>query len=134
MNESTINARSTRMKTILVVDDAPMIRELIKSVLEAEGFAVVEAADGEEALRMFKDKPIDLSIIDIFLPKKGGLQVMGELIKSDRSHKFIAISGGEAFNPEAIVELAKVFDVVDTFTKPIDTRKLVDTVKKALTD
>jgi CheY-like chemotaxis protein len=122
------------MKTILVVDDAPMIRELIKSVLEAEGFAVVEAADGEEALRVFQDKTIDLSIIDIFLPKKGGLQVMGELIKSDRSHKFIAISGGEAFNPEAIVELAKVFDVVDTFTKPIDTRKLMESVKKALAD
>ncbi len=122
------------MKTILVVDDAPMIRELIKSVLEAEGFAVVEAADGEEALRVFQDKTIDLSIIDIFLPKKGGLQVMGELIKSDKSHKFIAISGGEAFNPEAIVELAKVFDVVDTFTKPIDTRKLMESVKKALAD
>lgn len=122
------------MKTILVVDDAPMIRELLKSVLEAEGYAVVEAADGEEAIHACKDAQIDLSIIDIFLPKKGGLQVMGELIKSDNSHKFIAISGGEAFNPEAIVELAKVFDVVDTFTKPIDTRQLVESVKKALGD
>ena len=107
------------MKTILVVDDAPMIRELLKSVLEAEGFKVIEAADGEEA---------------IFLPKKGGLQVMGELIKADSSHKFIAISGGEAFNPEAIVELAKVYDVVDTFTKPIDTRRLVEVVRTALSD
>ncbi len=95
------------MKTILVVDDAPMIRELLKSVLEAEGFAVVEAVDGEEALQLCQDRKIDLSIVDIFLPKKGGLQVMGELIKKDKAHKFIAISGGEAFNPEGIVELAK---------------------------
>ncbi len=79
-----------------------MIRELIKSVLEAEGFEVVEAADGEEAIRMCKDRDIDLSIIDIFLPKKGGLQVMGELIKSDQSHKFIAISGGEASIPKPL--------------------------------
>lgn len=122
------------MKTILVVDDAPMIRELLKSVLEAEGFNVIEAGDGEEAVTMARSHEIDLSIIDIFLPKKGGLQVMGELIKTDSTHKFIAISGGEAFNPEAIVELAKVFDVVETFTKPIDTRKLVDTVKKALSE
>ena len=122
------------MKRILVVDDAPMIRELIRSVLEAEGFEVVEAADGEEAIKICSETDVDLSIVDIFLPKKGGLQVMGELIKSDKSHKFIAISGGEAFNPEAIVELAKVFDVVETFTKPIDTRKLVDTVKAALAD
>lgn len=120
------------MKNILVVDDAPMIRELLKSVLEAEGYNVIEAADGEEAIRLCQDNDIDLSIVDIFLPKKGGLQVMGELIKADSSHKFIAISGGEAFNPEAIVELAKVFDVVETFTKPIDTRKLVETVKAAV--
>lgn len=120
------------MQTILVVDDAPMIRELLKSVLEAEGFNVIEAADGEEAVRICQDTRIDLSIIDIFLPKKGGLQVMGELIKADSSNKFIAISGGEAFNPESIVELAKVYDVVDTFTKPIDTRKLVASVKSAL--
>lgn len=122
------------MKSILVVDDAPMIRELLKSVLEAEGFGVIEAADGEEAVRLCQDNKVDLAIIDIFLPKKGGLQVMGELIKSDKQQKFIAISGGEAFNPEAIVELAKVFDVVETFTKPIDTRKLVETVKTALAD
>lgn len=122
------------MKSILVVDDAPMIRELLKSVLEAEGFAVIEAADGEEAVRLCQDNKVDLAIIDIFLPKKGGLQVMGELIKSDKQQKFIAISGGEAFNPEAIVELAKVFDVVETFTKPIDTRKLVETVRTALAD
>lgn len=122
------------MKTILVVDDAPMIRELIKSVLEAEGYEIVEAADGEMAIDICNTRKIDLSIIDIFLPKKGGLQVMGELIKKDRNHKFIAISGGEAFNPEAIVELAKVFDVVETFTKPIDTAKLVSTVNEALAE
>jgi two-component system, OmpR family, response regulator CpxR len=122
------------MKTILIVDDAPMIRELRKSVLEAEGYAVVEAADGEEALQLCRENKVDLSIIDIFLPKKGGLQVMGELLNEDSSHKFIAISGGEAFNPEAIVELAKIYDVVDTFTKPIDTRKLVDVVKTTLQD
>lgn len=120
------------MKSILIVDDAPMIRELLKSVLEAEGYKVLEAADGEEAIHICHNNTIDLSIIDIFLPKKGGLQVMGELIKADSSNKFIAISGGEAFNPEAIVELAKVYDVVDTFTKPIDTRRLVDVVRTAL--
>lgn len=120
------------MKTILVVDDAPMIRELIQNVLEAEGYKVLLAADGEEAVNAYRDNEIDLSIIDIFLPKKGGLQVMGEMVSMDRPPKFIAISGGEAFNPEAIVELAKVYDVVDTFTKPINTRKLVETVRRTL--
>lgn len=119
-------------KTILIVDDAPMIRELIKSVLETEGYRTILASDGEEAMQAAQDNSVDLSIIDIFLPKKGGLQVMGELLEKDPSSRFIAISGGEAFNPEAIVELAKAFDVIETFTKPIDTRKLVEVVNRTL--
>lgn len=120
------------MKTVLVVDDSPMIRELIQSVLKAEGIRVILAEDGEEGIAAYKKNDVDLSIIDIFLPKKGGLQVMSEMVNMGRSPKFIAISGGEAFNPEAIVELAKVYDVVDTFTKPINARKLVETVRHAL--
>ena len=120
------------MKTILVVDDAPMIRELLRGVLEPAGYKVVEAKDGEEALRILGNTPIDLSIIDIFLPKKGGLQVMGELVKLDREHKIIAISGGESFNPDTILELASIFQVAETFSKPIDTAKLLAKVRELL--
>lgn len=120
------------MKTILVVDDSAMIRELVKSALRPGGYQIVEAADGQTAVDLFRKMKIDLSIVDIFLPKKGGLQVMAEVVKLDKTHKFIAISGGESFNPEAIVELAKVFDVIETFTKPIDTTKLLATVRAAL--
>ena len=120
------------MKTILVVDDSPMIRELLKGVLEPEGYAVIEAADGEQALEVFRANSVDLSIIDIFLPKKGGLQVMGELMKKDHRHKIIAISGGESFNPDAILELANMFEVAETFPKPIDTEKLLAAVTRLL--
>ncbi len=117
---------------ILVVDDSPMIRELLRGVLQPEGYEVLEAEDGEQALDLFKREDVDLSIIDIFLPKKGGLQVMGELVKVNKSHKIIAISGGESFNPEAILDLANIFEVVETFTKPLDTKKLLRAVKDAL--
>jgi CheY-like chemotaxis protein len=122
------------VKTILVVDDTPMIRELLKAVLEPAGYAVLEAGDGEEALRLLKNNRVDLSIIDIFLPKKGGLQVMGELVKQDKKQKIIAISGGESFNPDAILELANIFEVAETFSKPIDTGKLLRSVQQLLKD
>jgi len=122
------------VKTILVVDDAPMIRELIKGILEPEGYNIVEAGDGEEALVMVRKHKVDLSIIDIFLPKKGGLQVMGELVKQDKTHKIIAISGGESFNPDSILELANIFEVAETFTKPIDAAKLLRKVTELLKD
>ncbi len=120
------------MKTILIVDDALMIRELLKGLLEPEGYEVFEAADGEAALTMARQRQFDLCIIDIFLPRMGGLQVMGELVKLNKHQKIIAISGGESFNPDTILELSGIFEVIETFTKPIDTGKLLRTVKKAL--
>ncbi len=120
------------MKKILIVDDSPMIRELLKGVLEPEGYEVLLAEDGEEALEQAKNITVDLFIVDIFLPKKGGLQVMGELVKNKTGQKIIAISGGESFNPESILELASIFEVTETFTKPIDTGRLIATVKKLL--
>ncbi len=126
--------KGVAMKTILVVDDAPMIRELLKAVLEPEGYNVVEAEDGQKALEVFSAQSVDLSIVDIFLPKKGGLQVMGELVKHDDKHKIIAISGGESFNPDAILELANKFEVAHTFPKPIDTGGLVTAVNELLAE
>jgi two-component system response regulator CpxR len=122
------------VKTILVVDDAPMIRELLKGILEPEGYAILEAGDGEEALELVKKHKVDLSIIDIFLPKKGGLQVMSEIVKQDKTHKIIAISGGEAFNPDSILDLANIFEVAETFTKPLDAAKLLRAVNNLLKD
>lgn len=120
------------MKKILVVDDSAMIRELLDDVLKAEGYEVVLAADGEEALNLWKAHDVDLSIVDIFLPRKGGLQVISEVLKSNKKHKIIAISGGESFHPQTILELANIFEVAETFTKPIDTARLVATVKRIL--
>jgi two-component system, OmpR family, response regulator CpxR len=120
------------MKRILVVDDAPMIRELLKGVLEPAGYEVLLAEDGEQAVHMAARHDVDLFIVDIFLPKKGGLQVMGELVKQNANQKIIAISGGESFNPDSILELASIFEVADTFTKPIDTGRLIATVKRLL--
>lgn len=120
------------VKTILIVDDAPVIREMLRGTLEPAGYNIVEAKDGEEALQILRDTQVDLSIIDIFLPKKGGLQVMGELVKLDREHKIIAISGGESFNPDTILELASIFQVAETFSKPIDTGKLLAKVRELL--
>lgn len=118
------------MKTILVVDDSPVIVELIKGLLEPEGFLVLVAEDGEQALQLFRSNHVDLSIIDIFLPRKGGLQVMSEIASTNRNNKFIAISGGEAFNPQSVLDLAASFDASETFAKPIDAAKLLAKVKE----
>jgi len=120
------------MKTILVVDDAPLIREQVKGLLEEEGYKVIVAGDGEQAVDLAQRHRPVLSVIDIFLPKKGGLEVMGEIMKTDKLHKIIAISGGESFNAQTVVQLAAIFDVAATFTKPLDARRLKEEVRRLI--
>jgi two-component system, OmpR family, response regulator VanR len=59
---------TSRLKTVLVVDDAPGIRHMIKLYLEPEGYAVLQAADAETALTLCKRQRVDLVILDMMLP------------------------------------------------------------------
>ena len=60
------------MKKILIVEDEMEIRNILKLYLLKEGYDVTEAEDGEVAIKLFYEKPFDLVILDIMLPKKMG--------------------------------------------------------------
>ena len=68
---------------VLVVDDEQDIRELLKFYLNKEGYEVIEAANGEEALTIFENEYIDLGIIDVMMPKMDGF----ELVESMKEFK-----------------------------------------------
>jgi DNA-binding response OmpR family regulator len=65
--------------TILLVDDEESIQKLLTYPLEHEGFNVVQARDGEEALERFEENNVDLVILDVMLPKLDGLEVCRQL-------------------------------------------------------
>ncbi len=70
---------------ILVVDDESRMRKLVRDFLEREGYAVLEAGDGMEALDLFyEDKNIDLCILDVMMPKIDGWQVLREIRSQSR--------------------------------------------------
>ena len=62
-------------RTILVVDDEPTLRETLAEALEADGFRVVTAADGREALLRFREHRPDLVVLDLMLPELSGIEV-----------------------------------------------------------
>ncbi len=65
---------------ILVIDDELRMRKLVKDFLHNSGYEVLEASDGEEALRIFyEQKNIDLLILDVMMPKKSGYEVLSEI-------------------------------------------------------
>jgi Response regulators consisting of a CheY-like receiver domain and a winged-helix DNA-binding domain len=113
---------------ILVVDDDPHIRELVRHFLQNEGFAVHEAADGAEALAKLESVKADLVILDIMMPNMDGWQLCGEL----REHYDIPLLMLTAKGETA--EKIKGFQLGtdDYLVKPFDPPELVARVKALL--
>ena len=74
------------MKRILIVEDREAGRELLRTVLEKEGYAVMEARDGAEALEKAHQDPPDLVLLDVNLPSRDGYQVLQDF----RNHQKLA--------------------------------------------
>ncbi|MBH5319893.1 response regulator transcription factor [Paenibacillus sp. GSMTC-2017] len=69
-------------KTILVVEDEPILREIIKDYFVNEGYMVLEASDGKEGLTLFQDNQVDLIVLDIMLPEVDGWSVCRRIRKT----------------------------------------------------
>ncbi|MCZ7627274.1 MAG: response regulator [Candidatus Methylomirabilis sp.] len=67
---------SAQHSKILIVDDDPDIREVMRDRLKAMGFEVVEASDGEQALRRLREDSPTITLLDLMMPKKSGLEVL----------------------------------------------------------
>ncbi|HUA86612.1 MAG TPA: response regulator [Bryobacteraceae bacterium] len=72
------------MKTVLIADDKATGRELVRTVLEKDGFIVIEASDGVEAVRTAKENSPDLIILDLHMPGLDGFAVIQELRRDQR--------------------------------------------------
>jgi DNA-binding response OmpR family regulator len=114
---------------ILVVDDEPNIREVVGQYLRREGYAVVSAADGEEALQAYKRERPDLVVLDLMLPKLGGLEVYRRLLSTEGRVPLIMLTArGE--EEDRIVGLSMGAD--DYVVKPFSPRELVARVGAVL--
>jgi DNA-binding response OmpR family regulator len=123
------------MAHVLVVDDDPQIREIFRRVLESSGHEVTQAQDGLEGVRMFRQKPADLVITDIYMPEREGLETIRELKRDFPGVRIIAITGADVFmGADHVLGMAKVFGAICVMKKPIDIATLLDVVKKALSD
>ena len=78
-NGSKITVVVEKMSKILIVDDDPHIRELAGLFLRNEGFELVEAADGVEALAKLETVKVDLAVLDIMMPKMDGWELCRQL-------------------------------------------------------
>ena len=81
---------------ILVVDDESRMRKLVRDFLEKEGYEVLEAGDGEEALDIFyEEKKLALCILDVMMPKMDGWQVLREIRSESKIPVIMLTAKGE---------------------------------------
>ncbi|HEY8791745.1 MAG TPA: response regulator transcription factor [Gaiellaceae bacterium] len=114
--------------TILLVDDEDSVQKLLAYPLEREGYCVVQARDGEEALRRFAAERIDLVVLDIMLPKLDGLEVCKRL----RAESEVPIIMLTARDDELDKVLGLELGADDYITKPFSIREFRSRVRALL--
>lgn len=114
-------------KTVLIVDDEPMICMLLRDFLEMEGYTVYEAGDGNMGLRVFKELKPDIVIIDVKMPGIDGVKLKKLIKEADSNVEIITMSG----HIEAIDRYTGDGDIF--LKKPFNLKELAD-VLRALED
>ncbi len=114
--------------TILLVDDEEAIQKLLTYPLERDGYRVVAARDGEEALRRFSEEPVDLVVLDLMLPRLDGLEVCKRL----RAASHVPIIMLTARDDEVDKVLGLELGADDYITKPFSIREFRSRVRAVL--
>jgi DNA-binding NtrC family response regulator len=115
--------------SILVVDDELEIREGLEALLKSEGFDVTLAETGEAGLRKLEDRPYDLTLLDVSLPDRNGLEMLREIRRRDPNLSVILIT---AFGSIDMARAAFKSGAQDYITKPWSNDELVAQISLAI--
>jgi two-component system, chemotaxis family, chemotaxis protein CheY len=84
----------TLMPRILTIDDEPLVRAVLRSILERHGYTVMDAPDGRAGLALWRQTPSDIVLTDLFMPECDGIEVIRQLTSVWPQAKIIAMTGG----------------------------------------
>ena len=115
-------------KRILLVDDEPLILKGLRFTLEQEGYEILTAAEGEEALQVFFDQPVDLVLLDVMLPKLDGIQVCQRIRESSNVPILMLTAKGEDMDKILGLE----YGADDYMTKPFNILEVKARIKTVL--
>ena len=115
-------------KRILVAEDSAVMRGIISKALTNSGFEIEQASDGQEAVEKYKVFKPDLTIMDLVMPKIGGLDAIIEIQESDPDAKFVVFTSTSRRDE---VVTAKSLNVLSYIVKPLKMEDLITKVKEA---
>jgi two-component system, chemotaxis family, chemotaxis protein CheY len=113
---------------IMIVDDTLFMRHMLRGIIEEEGWSVIEeAANGEEAVRKYRECQPDITTMDIVMPLKSGIEALSEIIAIDGKAKVIMCS---ALGQEALIEEARKAGAHGYILKPFDPERVKEVIRK----
>lgn len=121
------------MAHILLIEDEPQVRGLLRETLEQEGHEVTECKDGTDGLRHFKKGLTDLVILDVILPEKDGFETLNDLRQQDPQVNVLAISGGFAPGAVNVLHIAQRLGAREILAKPFELKVFLKVVNQLLT-
>ncbi|HEY5682624.1 MAG TPA: response regulator [Sulfuricaulis sp.] len=119
------------MAIILTVDDTASMRQMISFTLNSVGHEVIQASDGDEALKLLQGKKVDLVIADVNMPNMDGITLVKSL-REQAEYKFIPILMLTTESQEAKRQQGKVAGATGWIVKPFNPEQLLTIVKKVL--
>lgn len=119
------------MKRILIVDDKATSRELLRTILEKDGYTILEAADGDEALQKARTENPDMIMLDLQMPVRNGYEVLTEL-RQDFRYATLPIIALTASAMQGDREKALAAGFTAYLTKPVTLAHLRDEVRRLL--
>lgn len=121
---------TAKKQRLLIVDDESDLRDLLRDILGSEGYEIVTAADGDEALRILGvGEPFDAALLDIIMPNKSGFEVLKHITANHPSTKSIVITGNNDLR--SAVE-AKKQGAVEFIGKPYRLETVIETLQRVL--
>jgi CheY-like chemotaxis protein len=116
---------------ILIIDDQDHVRRLILDLLP-QHHRVLEAKNGVEGLRVYRQQPVDLVLCDLFMPDKDGIETIRELRRHNPAVKIVAMSGGSFDGRMNLLGVARALGADGVLGKPFDHETLCAMVEDVL--
>ncbi len=118
-------------KVIMTADDSPTIREIVRYTLAADGYTVLQAKDGLEALKVLTDTPADMLITDLNMPGLDGIELIKK-VRAMAAYKFIPIVMLTTESTDNKKQAGKAAGATAWIVKPFKPEDLLGVVKKVL--
>lgn len=119
--------------TVLVVDDVRIIRNMVKVNLELEGYRVIEAENGEEALKMIEEQKPNLVLLDVIMPFLDGFQVLEKIRQDNKTCSIPVVMLTNCVEEEDQIKGWEM-GISEFITKPFNPSALVNVVNRVLNE